>query len=78
MLSQQEQQQEPQQEEIKRHSSRLENMQEKHDGQEKELKLHENEIRIIKNQYKEDIPKLYNLVEQLQKQYNVFKTLVLE
>ena len=70
--------QQEEQEEIKRLSSRLENIQEQHDEHQKELKVHENEIRVIENNYEEDIPKLYDLVKQLQKQHDDFKTLVLD
>ena len=70
--------QQEEQEEIKRLSSRLENIQEQHDEHGKELKVHENEIRVIENNYEEDIPKLYDLVKQLQKQHDDFKTLVLD
>ena len=45
--------QQEEQEEIKRLSSRLENIQEQH---RKELKVHEHEICVIENNYKEDIP----------------------
>jgi chromosome segregation ATPase len=70
--------QQEEQEEIKRLSSRLENIQEQHNEHQKELKVHENEIRVIENNYEEDIPKLYDLVKQLQKQHDDFKTLVLD